>query len=118
LLLGSLLVLAVIFGSLLPGPSLPKVSVGDKVEHAAAYFSLMVWFGGLYPRNRHWLIALALVGLGVALDLLQLTTETRQFDVADIAANSFGILVGLVLSVSVLGGWCRRLERLLPAPST
>ena len=40
----------------------------SKVEHAAAYFSLMVWFGGLYPRNRHWLIALALVGLGVALD--------------------------------------------------
>lgn len=118
LLLGSLLVLAVVVGSLLPGPSMPKVSVGDKLQHAAAYGSLMVWFGGLYPRNRHWLVAVALVGLGVTLDLLQLTTETRQFDVADIVANSFGILVGLVLSISVLGGWCQRLERLLPAPST
>lgn len=117
-LLGLLLVLAVAVGSLLPGPSLPKLSVGDKVEHAGAYFLLMVWFAGLYPRKRHVLIALALVGLGIALDLLQLTTKTRQFDVADILANSFGILVGLVLSVSVLGGWCQRLERLLLAPST
>jgi VanZ family protein len=115
--LGWLLVLGVITGSLLPGPSLPAVGVNDKVEHAGAYFLLMVWFAGFYQRKYQGAIALGLVGLGVALDLLQLLTMTRQFDVADILANSFGTLLGLCLSLSILGGWCQKLERLVWAPN-
>jgi VanZ family protein len=114
---GWLLVLAVVAGSLLPGPSLPTVAVGDKIQHAGAYCLLMVWFGGLYERRRHGVIALGLVALGVALDLLQLTTRTRTFDVADVVANSVGVLLGLCLSMAVLGGWCQKFERLIWAPN-
>lgn len=114
---GWLLVLGVVAGSLLPGPSLPTIGVSDKIEHAGAYFLLMVWFAGIYHRKYQGAIAVGLVGLGVALDVLQLMTRTRQFDVADIVANSVGILLGLVLSLSVLGGWCQRLERLVVAPN-
>ena len=113
---GWLLVAGVIVGSLVPGQALRAVSWNDKVTHAGSYFLLMVWFAGLYSRQRHIWIALGLLALGVALDSLQLTTKTRHFDLRDVAANGFGILVGLTLSVWLLEGWCQRIERLLLAP--
>ena len=113
LALGWLLVLGVCVGSLLPAPVLRtmSLSVGDKLLHAGSYFLLMVWFAGLYPRGRHLWIALILLALGIALDIAQGRTRTRSFDLEDIAANGAGILFGLVLSVSLLAGWCGRLER-------
>jgi VanZ family protein len=113
-LLGWLLVLGVATGSLLPGPIVAEVmSYNDKVMHASSYFVLMVWFGGLYPRSKHLRIAVALLGLGIALDLLQGLTATRSLDIFDILANTVGLVLGLVLSMSLLEGWCQRLERRL-----
>jgi hypothetical protein len=111
--LGWLLVLAVIVGSLLPGRSLPNVSMNDKFEHAAVYCLLMVWFAGLYPRRLYLLIAAVLLALGTGLDLLQGLTETRTLEFLDIVADLVGIVIGLGLSVSLLGGWCQRLEQRL-----
>ncbi len=112
-LLGWLLVVGVATGSLLPGPVVQVISYNDKVMHASSYFVLMVWFGGLYPRSKHLRIAVALLGLGVALDLLQGLTATRSLDIFDIAANTVGLVLGLALSTSLLEGWCQRLERRL-----
>ena len=69
--LGWLLVLAVCVGSLVPGQTLPTFSISDKVLHAGSYFLLMVWFAGLYGRKHQAWIALALVLLGIALDIAQ-----------------------------------------------
>ena len=115
LALGWLLVAGVCVGSLLPAPVLRmmSISIGDKILHGGSYFLLMVWFAGLYPRSRHLWIAAGLLALGTALDIAQGSTRTRTFDVADIAVNGIGILCGLVLSVSLLAGWCGRLERRL-----
>jgi VanZ family protein len=109
--IGWLLVAGVVFGSLLPGPAMRGVAVGDKLLHAASYCLLMLWFGGLYARRRHVVIALALFAFGFALDALQATTATRSFDLRDIAANGSGILIGLALTAWRLEGWCQRLER-------
>ncbi len=87
------------------------MGVSDKVQHAGAYFLLMVWFSGLYGRKVHPIIAVVLLLLGVALDLLQATTRTRTFELNDIAADAAGILIGLALSLSLLGGWCQRVEQ-------
>jgi VanZ family protein len=112
--LGWLLVIAVIFGSLLPGPVITQVvDISDKVQHAAAYFLLMVWFAGFYRRSHYPLIAAVLMGLGIALDVLQSFTETRSFDVYDIGMNCTGVLVGLALSLLLIGGWCQRVEQRL-----
>jgi VanZ family protein len=111
LALGWMLVVGVVVGSLVPGQLLRAVSVGDKFQHAGAYFLLMVWFAGLYRRGLHPIIAAVLLLLGAALDVLQGMTRTRSFDLADIAADGVGIAVGLVLSYWVLEGWCQRLER-------
>jgi len=112
--LGWLLVIGVVVGSLLPAPIIRQITpaVNDKIEHFSAYFVLMMWFGGLYPRAKHLGVAAALFFLGVSLDVLQgVATTTRTFDLFDIAADGVGILVALVLSFSLLEGWCQRLER-------
>ena len=110
-----LLTAGVIVGSLLPNDvvaaALPVES--DKILHAGAYFILMVSFAGLYRRGLYSIVAALLLALGVSLDLLQLLTETRSFDWRDIAMNSAGIVAGLALSWSLLGGWCQRVEQRL-----
>jgi hypothetical protein len=111
--LGWLLVAGVIVGSLIPGQALQAVDVSDKAMHAGAYLLLMVWFAGFYRRSLYPLIAVVLLSLGLALDLLQGLTETRSFDWFDIAMNGAGIAGGLVLSLLLLGGWCGWLERRL-----
>jgi VanZ family protein len=113
--LGWLLVVGVIVGSLLPGPIISEITpaINDKVEHFSAYFVLMIWFAGLYPRAKHLRVAGALLFLGIALDVLQGTlTTTRAFELLDIAADAVGILAALALSRWALEGWCLRLERL------
>lgn len=108
---GWLLVAGVMVGSLTPASALKAVSVGDKLLHAASYCLLMLWFGGLFARRRQVVVAVALLVLGCTLEVLQATTTTRSFELRDIAANASGILVGLVLTATVLEGWCQRLER-------
>lgn len=111
--LGWALVAGVVLGSLLPGGALPSFAAEDKLLHAASYCLLMIWFAGLYERRRHVLIALGVLALGVVLDVLQGTVSSRSFEWLDIAANGAGVVLGLVLSLWVLGGWCQRVERLL-----
>ena len=111
--LGWLLVAGVIVGSLMPGPAVPAVGIDDKLMHAAAYFLLMVWFAGFYRRDRYLTIAAALAALGIGLDTLQVLTATRSFDWYDVAMNGAGVVAGLALSWSLLGGWCQRVEQRL-----
>ncbi|HEX5048757.1 MAG TPA: VanZ family protein [Gammaproteobacteria bacterium] len=117
LLTGLVLVAAVAVAELIPGPAVPNLGVSDKIEHASAYFVLTLWFAGLYRRHALPLVAVVLFALGFALDLLQLTTKTRFFELYDVLANGCGILAALVLALLFLGGWCQRVERLLWAPA-
>jgi VanZ family protein len=110
--LGWLIVIAICIGSLLPEPPDLGFTLNDKLIHFTSYFLLTVWFSGLYSRVRYYmLITVIVVALGVALDAMQGATATRQFDLFDILANSAGAIVGFVLSILLLGGWCSRIER-------
>lgn len=111
--LGGLLAAGVAVGSLIPGEYLEGISIRDKVMHALAYFLLMLWFAGLYRRERYWLVALALFAFGLALDVAQAGTSSRSYDLADVAANAGGILVGLALAWLLFEGWCRRVEQII-----
>ncbi len=108
---GWLLLAGVIVGSLVPGPALQGIDVSDKLMHAGAYFTLMVWFAGLYRRHLYPVIAAVLLGLGGGLDVLQIFTETRSFDWYDVGMNAAGAPFGLGLSLLLIGGWCLRLEQ-------
>ena len=113
--LGGLMVVFVIVGSLLPNGPLPfELDVNDKLLHFSAYLSLMLWFSGMYGRNSQYLlIALILIALGVGLDYLQIFIERRFFDKYDILANIVGTTIGFLMASFLIGGWCRRVERLL-----
>ena len=108
-----LLTAGVIVGSLLPGEVVAAMHVRDKILHAGSYFILMVAFAGLYRRGLYPIVAAVLIALGLSLDLLQRLTETRQFDWNDVAMNCAGVVVGLVFSWWLLGGWCQRVEQRL-----
>lgn len=108
-----LLTAGVIVGSLLPGEVVASIPIRDKVLHAGSYFVLMVSFAGFYRRGLYLVVAVALLVLGVSLDLLQGLTETRSFDLRDIGMNCAGVVLGLVVSWWLLGGWCQRVEQRL-----
>ena len=111
-LLGWLMVIFVIAASLVPSSVVEAVLGGlsDKLEHAAAYGGLMIWFGGMFRRRLQPWIGLALVVLGGVIELLQGLTPTRTPDVTDLAADTAGVVLGLALSLTLLYAWCQRIE--------
>jgi hypothetical protein len=112
LLPGWVLVAAVIAASVFPGIAIAALNIpgGDKLAHAASYCLLMVWFAGLYAPRHHRVVALWLLALGLALEVVQWSLPYRFFEPADLLANAAGVTVGLVLSISLLSGWCQRME--------
>lgn len=98
LLAGWILVGLVIWLSLIPSPPQIMVMDDDKVNHLAAYFTLMVWFGLIARENGfHARLAIALTALGVMLEFLQKVSGYRTFELYDMLANSAGVLAGWFL---------------------
>jgi len=109
-----LVALAIIIGSLLPGPLIAAVSTWDKLQHAAAYGLLTFWLLGLLERSRYLWAAAITLGLGVAVEVAQgLLTATRFADPLDIVANATGVGLALLIAWLGLGGWAEQVERWL-----
>ena len=110
--------LCIVIGlSLLPG-SAPtnsglSTSLFDKAGHAILYFLLMVWFGGIYIRRWHLIVGIALIAQSAVLELIQSRLPYRSFDTMDLLANTGGVAVGVMLTLSVLAGWCLTIEKRL-----
>jgi VanZ family protein len=107
----ALLVAGVIYGSLSPAPALAVPGNLDKIEHFSSYLILAVWFTALYPRSRYWLVAVALLALGLTMELMQHIMALGRFaDPRDMVANAAGVLLGSVLAVVATGGWVRKVD--------
>jgi VanZ family protein len=94
----SLTVVAVVGGSLLPG-SAPVVTAlpSDYLMHFGAYALLALFPMLVLERSGRVVMAVLLTGLlGVALEYGQTMVPGRFLDSADIAANSLGLLCGVV----------------------
>lgn len=113
LAIGWALVTTVVAPSLVPEPPAVPVPEGDKAAHVAAYGVLMWWFLQLYPRRRWIVIALALVALGVALEMLQGLSTIRSFESADILADTAGVALGWLVGRTRGGRALLALERRL-----
>jgi VanZ family protein len=103
---------------LIPVDRLPQPpNISDKVEHFLAYLLLSLWFAGIYPRTRYWIIALGLGVMGVAIEFAQGTMNLgRHADFRDVIANGSGILAGLLVCWWWLGGWAQRIETVISKP--
>jgi VanZ family protein len=113
LLIGYLLVAAVVVTSLMPLPDSAD-SYNDKLLHLLAYLGLALWFGAIYRRERFAGVGLLLVTLGVLIECLQLGTDHRSFELADMLVDLLGTFTGLLLAATPLGGMLLLVERYLP----
>jgi VanZ family protein len=96
---GLLGVATAIYLSLMHNPPTLDVAQGDKLEHMAAYATLMLWFAQLATtRPRRLGTAASLVALGVALEYCQLATGYREFSYGDMVADALGVGAGLLLA--------------------
>lgn len=108
-----LAVAAVIVFSLVNLSKLPPVPEGgDKVEHFLAYGLLSLSAMQLFAKRRGCLlVALLLVGMGIALEFAQgAFTATRMADPHDALANTLGVLAGLATLATPLRDLLLRLR--------
>ncbi|MBN4079168.1 VanZ family protein [Beggiatoa alba] len=114
-LLGWAMIAAIIYFSLTASPPEAfEFSNADKLKHFLAYGVLMGWFAQLYPAGKsQWLWALVFCLLGVAMEFAQAWGGHRFFDVADMVANSLGVLLAWWLSRKWLAGSLLRVDHAL-----
>ena len=82
----------------------------DKWLHGVTFLVLAIWFAGQYRMRSYWRIAAGLMGFGFFVELCQLMISYRTADWIDIGANTAGIIAGLAIALTSLGGWCLRVE--------
>jgi VanZ family protein len=106
----------IIILSLITIPSAVNVPIPyvDKIEHTVSYFVLMFLFGQCYTKlNTRTIYAVIFISIGIILEFLQGLTTTRQFEYADMIANSSGVVLGLILSDSYLQNIIRYIDNKL-----
>jgi VanZ family protein len=106
LLLGISLVLVVIYLSLTAKPpEIVSFAFSDKIGHFLAYAVLMGWFGQIFNGRSHLILfALGFVLMGISLEYVQGMGRHRHFEYADMVANTIGVGLGLLLTVTVFKG--------------
>lgn len=113
--IGWALVFLIVYLSLTPQPPAPLTfDNADKLEHAAAYATLSFWLCQIYrPARSQFVVATALVGLGVGLEYVQGWTGYRTFDVLDMLADGVGVLGGWLMVLTPLGRMLTYIENCL-----
>jgi len=96
LFVGLSMVIFVVYSSLTSDPM--NVDMGfewqDKFLHTIAYFGLMGWFIQIYHQQKaRYVLAIAFVIMGVAIEFLQYFGGDRYFEVNDMLANTLGVLL-------------------------
>jgi VanZ family protein len=86
------IVAAIVWLSLTPVPPRVDVAYVDKIGHLVLYGVLMAWFCQLY-RTRIFYAA-GFILMGVALEVIQGQLGYRSYEVADMVANTLGVLLG------------------------
>ena len=107
--------LAIVLGiviSLVPPPAVDAPQGSDKAVHFLCYGALAVGAVQLFATRAALLrAAVGLVALGVALELAQEAfTHTRMLDPRDAAANTLGVLLGLLVARTPLRDALSRLD--------
>lgn len=112
--IGYLMVVFVIYSSLSTSDLVLDIKVSDKLMHVLGYFGLMGWFMQIYRgRRAGFLLAVVFIAMGVALEFLQDLGGVRYFEVADMFANTLGVLLAWALSYTPVAGILLWLERSL-----
>jgi VanZ family protein len=107
LLLWSLAVTVVVTGSLLPATALHQVHYdglpfNDKVVHFCGYTMLaLIPVALLELLSIGLALAASMIPMGICLEFLQRLVPGRSFEIADMIANSTGVMLGILIALSV-----------------
>lgn len=109
LLGGVSLVGMVLYLTLMPAVAGPAL-VNDKMAHGIAFMVLMTWFCGIFEMRFSPFVAIALLCLGILIELVQQQLTYRSAEFADGLADLAGIGVGWTLAAVGLQHWAARIE--------
>ena len=100
----------IIIAVLLPGSTIPDVSIVgfDKFVHVGMFATWTVALRYDFPATRPSMVFLLATGFSVLTEVLQLFVEGRSFDLYDMLADAFGIIIGLLLA-NPINKWITRL---------
>jgi VanZ family protein len=104
LILWALTICAVAVFSLLPGTAAPVVAmerlpVSDRLVHFLVYMVLaLLPASSIRPRQRGQYSTGAMFLLGLLLELAQIATPGREFELGDLVANAIGVAVGILIA--------------------
>ena len=111
--IGVLMVLFVAVLSLvrLP-PPVTTFMLHDKLMHTFVYACLMGWFAQIYRHDLTRLVlAIALIALGIGVEVAQGATEYRQLEFLDMIANTSGVVLAWALAYTWVGNVLSRVEQ-------
>ena len=90
--------LTILYLSLKPQVEMPiSFEYMDKLLHLAAYGLATILVLLAYPHANQKINAILLFSYGLSIEIAQLFSENRYFEVADLAANLAGILLAIYL---------------------
>lgn len=92
-----LLLIVVSYLALTPHPPQGLSTGWDKSNHALAFASLLVSCRLAWPRQRAWVIVLALLAYGGLIEIVQTQVPGRDGDLLDMFADSVGLALGLAV---------------------
>jgi VanZ family protein len=94
------MIIGVIVLSLMRGPPIPSVLTIGKADHLIAYFALQAMAVQLYANRRaQWGAALAMVALGIGMELAQgYLTTYRDMSAYDATVDAIGVALGFALA--------------------
>jgi VanZ family protein len=109
---GIAMVLIITVVCLLPSTELPSTGLSDKTEHFLAFGALAFWFGSIVVRRDLPWVFVAVVAFGGLIEFLQSAMGLgRQGDLLDLAADSIGVAIGVLLALTPLGRWSLWVEQ-------
>lgn len=82
----------------------------DKWVHGITFVILALWFAGQYRPGSYWRIATSLLTFGALIEICQRFVSYRSAEWLDIAADAAGIMIGLAIAMTGIGGWCLHVE--------
>jgi VanZ family protein len=87
--------------------------ISDKVLHGFTFGFLALWYTGQYARRSYLRLAVGLIAFGVLIEVCQSLVTYRTAEWGDLWADLAGIAVGMIIALSLTGGWSLRVERWL-----
>ena len=112
--MGVLMLLLVFAMSINTLPSLlAAIMMHDKIAHALAYATLMVWFSQIFRHDvTRMLLVIGLTLFGLGMELIQGLLPGRQLDYADMVANTVGITCSWAFSYTWVGNIFVKIEQI------